>query len=292
MIRKAAFLGLTFALYSTLALRAESPFQLDWMQSSYWTDGKAEFNTYSGTISRYGQVRNVNSVTHIIVRENFAPEALVKADNWQQEGAYPVLKLNQILDIPTGIYVYQQMHSNFWKVADGQLLKASLTSNDSCGNSFKNLERAGENMIYSWDTYWQGMVAGNTTLNTPDDAVFYDELPVRVRMIDFENGPDSFTIPLAKSIINSKQDDIQFDAAWVNIYTEDSTNSIEVIVTHAAGKDTFTLANEFPHLLMEWRRADGGTFTLERSLKIDYWNYNDPQANTRALTNPDLQLYP
>ncbi len=285
------FAGL-IALTLTCTVTAESPFKLDWLQSDYWTDGKAEFNIYKGTASRYSQVRDVNSVLHIIVRENFAPEALVKADNWKQDGAYPVLKLNQILDIPTGIYVYQQMHSNFWRVADGQLLKASLTSNDGCGNSFKNIELNGDQMTYSWDTYWQGMVAGEEQLELLEDAIFYDELPARVRMIDFKNGPNSFSIPMAKSIINSKRDEIQFESAKVNFYSGNEEDTITIIVAHAAGTDTFTLAKKFPHLLLEWQCADGGTLTLERSLKIDYWNYNDPQAMDRALADPALQVYP
>src|SRR3981081_4224418 len=75
--------------------------------NSYWGDGKAEFNIYDAQIARYGVPRPCE-VLHILVREPFDPKQLVKPDNPEQPGAAAVLKLNQILHVPTGLYVYQQ----------------------------------------------------------------------------------------------------------------------------------------------------------------------------------------
>src|SRR3981081_856378 len=96
--------------------------------NSDWGDGKAEFNIYDAQIARYG-IPRACEVLHILVREPFDPKQLVKPDNPNQPDAIQVLKLNQILHVPTGLYVYQQMHSNFWRVDNSQLLKFSLTSN-------------------------------------------------------------------------------------------------------------------------------------------------------------------
>ena len=93
--------------------------------------------------SRYGQPRQTE-VLHILVREPFELRQMVKPDNWQRPGVIQVLKMNQVLHIPTGLYVYQQMQSNFWRADNARLAKFSLTSNDSCGNTYKEARRGGE----------------------------------------------------------------------------------------------------------------------------------------------------
>src|SRR5436309_2877358 len=134
--------------------------------SSYWGDGKAEFDFYDAQIVRYGQPR-ATEVIQILVREPFDPKQLVKPDEWKLPGVIQVLKLNQVLHIPTGIYVYQQMHSNFWRVDDARLLKFSLTSNDSCGNTFKEGRRVGDKFDYEYHTYWDGMADGRADVIPP-----------------------------------------------------------------------------------------------------------------------------
>ncbi len=261
-----------------------------WLGDAYWRDGKAEFNTSDARIMRYGEARPCE-VIHILVREDFAPNTMVKADNWQQPGTYPVLKLNQILHIPTGLYVYQQMHSSFWRISDGSLLKWSLTSSDSCGNTFKEALRANAKGIdepanpwkYEYRTYWQGMEGGEETLRPPADGYFYEELPALVRTIDFSAGQGTFPIHLTKSVINAKRDTLSFAPAEVSFTSDPDKGTVKVTVAHSGGKEEFLLGAKPPHLLREWHMADGGDMRLKSSLKIDYWNYNKLGDKERAL---------
>ena len=260
-----------------------------WFEDAYWRDGKAEFNTYDAKIVRYGEARPCE-VIHVVVREDFAPNTMVKADNWKGPGVYPVLKLNQILHIPTGLYVYQQMHSAFWRIGDGSLIKWSLTSCDSCGNTFKQALRATAKGMdepaapwkYEFRTYWQGMEGGEETLRPPADGYFYDELPVLVRAIDFTAPEGSFPLHLTKTVIQSKRDTLSFAPALVNYTTDTDKGLITVVVSQAGGKDEFLLDAKAPHLLREWHMADGGELRLKSSLKIDYWNYNKLGDKERA----------
>ena len=254
--------------------------------NSYWGDGKAEFNIYDAQIARYGQPRPCE-VLHIFVREPFDPKQLVKPDDWQRPGMITVLKLNQILHVPTGIYVYQQMHSNFWLVSDARLAKFSLTSNDSCGNTFKEGRRAGDQFAYTFHTYWDGMADGNETVTVPTNGFFYEELPLRVRMIDFSKPSGEFEILLASTTIKSKKDNFVFKPAKVSFTSAEK--EIHVDLSHADGTDHFVLDHDFPYLLREWTAADGSHLKLKRSLKIDYWNYNKPGDRERALADPMLQ---
>ena len=253
---------------------------------SYWNDGKAEFDIYDAQIVRYGQPRQ-SEVLHILVREPFDLKQLVKSDDWQRRGVIQVLKMNQILHIPTGLYVYQQMHSNFWRSDNGRLAKFSLTSNDSCGNTYKAARRGGEVFTYQWHTYWDGMAEGSEKVTLPPNGFFYDELPLRVRTIDFRKPSGDFEIKLAPTIIHSKKDKIAWKPAKVHF--ESTERAIYVTVQHEAGTDRFLLDREFPYLLRKWDAADGSRLVLKRSLKVDYWNYNKNGDRKRALFSPRLQ---
>jgi hypothetical protein len=253
--------------------------------SSYWNDGKAEFDIYDAQIVRYGQPRQTE-VLHILVREPFDLKQMVKPDNWQRPNVIQVLKMNQILHIPTGLYVYQQMHSNFWRADNARLAKFSLTSNDSCGNTYKEARRGGERFAYQWHTYWDGMADGSANVTLPPNGFFYDELPLRVRTIDFSKPSGDFTIQLAPTIITSKKENLLWKPAKVHF--DSSERAIYVTVQHAAGTDRFVLGREFPYLLRTWEAADGSRLSLKRSLKVDYWNYHDLGDRKRALMNPML----
>ena len=287
---------------------ARAQFSAAWLQDEkYWGDGKAEFNIYDAEEVRYGQPRKCE-VLHILVREPFAERDLVKAEPTTRGGTYPVIKLNQILHIPTGLYVYQQMHSAFWRCDTGELVKATLTSNDSCGNTYKEFRALGglrglmgKGWRYEWRTYWEGMSAGEESVSAPADAIFYDELPMRVRMIDFSKGSGEFEIQLAQTIFTSKKDDVQFRSSQVNFHTE-TDRIVVTVVTHFAPPiphvrsddvtDEFVLDVAAPHRLIEWKQKESGySLKLRTSLKIDYWNYNKPGDLERVLNSTDIEFH-
>src|ERR1700682_1702513 len=198
--------------------------------NSYWGDGKAEFNIYDAQIARYGIPRPCE-VLHFLVREPFDPKQLVKPEGPLRPETIAVLKLNQILHVPTGLYVYQQMHSSFWRVDNAKLLKFSLTSNDSCGNTSKEGRRNGDQLSYEYHTYWDGMAEGKENVALPANGYFYDELPWLGRTLDFAKSAGEFEVQLAGSIINSKKDTIAFKPAKISFTSTERT--INVAVQHA-----------------------------------------------------------
>jgi hypothetical protein len=255
--------------------------------NNYWNDGKAEFSIYGGQIMRYGEPRE-SEVLHILVREPYDPKQGVKPEEWKRPGILAVLKMNQVLHVPTGLYVYQQMHSNFWRVDNAQLQKFSLTSNDSCGNTYKEARRNGEQFTYDYRTYWDGMAGGSEPVKPPANGYFYDELPWLVRTIDFAKPEGEFEIQLAGTTINSKKDTFTFEPAQVS-FTSDA-RVINVKMQHSGGADEFILDRHPPHLLREWKAADGSRLKMKRNLKVDYWNYNKNGDKERAFNNPMLRL--
>jgi hypothetical protein len=283
-MRKSCLLVLLAVVSVTRASAQFTPALLQ--NNSYWGDGKAEFNIYDAQIARYGVPRPCE-VLHILVREPFDPKQFVKPEGSPRPDTIAVLKLNQILHVPTGLYVYQQMHSNFWRVDNAQLLKFSLTSNDSCGNTYKEARRNGDQLSYEYHTYWDGMAEGKENVALPANSFFYDELPWLVRTIDFSKPDGEFEAQLAGSTINSKKDTIVFKPAKISFKSTERT--IEVTVEHAGGTDRFTLDRDFPFLLRESIAADGSRLKMKRSLKVAYWNYNKPGDRERALADPMLR---
>src|SRR5450755_849727 len=230
--------------------------------NSYWADGKAEFNIYGAEIMRGGIPRPCE-VLHILVREPL--------------DSIPVLKLNQILNVPTGLTMQQQMHSSYWRVDNAQLMRFCLTSSDGVANVYKELRRNGEQIAYEY----RGAAAATENITLPANGYFYDELPWLVRTIDFSKPSLPFEIQLAGSVIKAQKDSFEFKPAKVSFKTTEKT--IEVNVTHAAGEDRFTLDRDGPYLLREWKAADGSHLKMKRNLKVDYLKYDKPGDRERAL---------
>ena len=253
---------------------------------SYWADGKAEFDIYDAQINREGAPRPCE-VLHILARESFDPKQLVKSNNPSQPDAIPVLKLNQILHVPMGLSVHQQMHSTFWRVDNAQLLKFALTSSDSIGNTYKEARREADQFAYEYRTYLDGMAVGKETVALPANGYFYDELPWLVRTIDFQKPPAPFEVQLAASAIHSKKDSFVFKPAKISF--KSTEREIDVAVEHAGGTDHFILDRDFPNLLRQWNAADGSRLKMKRSLKVAYWNYNKPGDREKALADPMLR---
>ncbi len=259
--------------------------------SKYWGDGKAELSYFDILETRYGQTQP-GQLTIMLVREPFAPEELVKADDWRREGTYGVLKMNQIYQIQTGTYDYLQMFSGFWKTDNSQFIKWSLTSNDGCGNTFKLGERQGDDWKILFHTYWEGMVSGELTVPAVPEVIYYDELPFRVRTLDFSKDTQEFEIQLIPGTINSKKGNFTAAPATVSLAAPSDAEKTQRVVTviRADGTDRFVLDAEFPHLLRVWEKADGSVATLKSALKLAYWEMNKPGDRERALADETLRL--
>ena len=123
----------------------------------------------------------------------------------------------------------------------------------------------------------------------PPNGFFYDELPLRVRTIDFRKNPNGeFEIQLAPTVISSKKTELAWQPAQVKYATGEKFINVTVRARRADAT-RFVLDRDFPHLLREWTMADGSHLKLKRTLKVAYWKYSKPGDRERALNDPMLR---
>ena len=251
--------------------RAAPPFSPEILRDRLWDDGKAEYDVYDALETREGAARPAR-VVHVIVKEPFNMKLRVKAD---RPPSADVIKMNQVVDVPAGAYAYHQMHSSFWARASGALVKFSMSSNDTCGNTFEEGWIDGGSLRLFFHTYWDGEGDGEREAVIPPGGVFYDELPFRLRTLArFE--PAQYTIPLFPTVIGSKLGSPAFTPATIRVLPAGGDGSLRVEVSRAGGVDRFAFQKAVPHVLTRWERPDGSRLELKKSQRLDYWNHHAP----------------
>ncbi len=258
--------------------------------SSLWDDGKAELNAYDATYRRYGVLRPFTAY-HIVVKEDFSRRQLVKADPGHDPAdLVAVLKLNQVFNFQTGIYSYHQMASTFYDRTSMDLLKFTLTSNEWCGNTFKEYTRRNGEASLHVHAYWDNQAEATYVLPLGPDVVLYDQLPLWVRSLPQLVGA-SRALRLVPGQVESKGPRPDIIKATLRCAGEESvptpagtfmTLRWELSPTGGGGAagdgvhDVYWTVRDFPYLLVAWDKADGSTYRLKWTQRLPYWQLNRP----------------
>jgi len=253
-----------------------------WIGNPYWYDGTAEINFYDAKISKYGTPREADELVHILVTEKHKPDQLVKADNWREPGLVDMLKFNYIRTFQTGIYSYREMMSVFFQSGELQLAKLTFSSQEWCGQSFKELVNFKRKSSYNYNTYWDGQGSGSFDITFPEDLYAYDALPVQLRMLNLlEN--QKFEIDLLPTQKSSKAVYPKTEKAIVTVVKSEeisvSAGNYDcylVEVSHSAGNDLFWLEKSFPYRMVKWEAHNTDLYELIDSKKLAYWELNQP----------------
>lgn len=251
-----------------------------WVQNEYWYQGEAEIDLYEATLVKYGEPRAADEVAMIFVTEDHDPELLVKADDWTRPGLVPMLKLNYVLSVRTGVYRYEQMLSFFFRRDDMALSKMTLASHEWCGNSFKELVNHGERESFDFNTYWDGQGNGEYDVVFPEDLVLYDSLPAQFRALRFVEGLEA-TMNLLPTQLSSRVRPPAWHTATLRVrpktQVEVPAGTFEVWpveVEHAGGTDQLAFEVAYPNRMVRWQQAGGDRYELETSETMAYWTLN------------------
>ncbi len=289
-------------LTPSMPLISSNPGRLSflWLDRREWK-GKAEIANYSGTVTRYRQRREAD-LSLITVVEPFNMQQLVKSE---QEGPL-VLKQNQVISFQTGVYPYNQMNSLFWRADGGQLLKATMSSQEWCGHTFKELRPEGGHLQLSYSSYWEGEGRSYQRISMPRISIseerderqlilLYDELALAVRSPQFLSSQKIFLFPLLMSSQVLRPDwDVGKPARKPRFFparVEKKETRLQlgsklfkkVILFQVSFRDVsgrevsdkfFVNYGDPNRTLLQWERHDGSKFVLTGLYFSDYWNQN------------------
>lgn len=259
--------ALLFLALSIWAIRSDSVEAMpsgdaSWRQDPLWDDGKAEFCAYDVVWARYGNHYPGRALL-VLVKEPWNPGLEVKADG---PGAFEVLKLNHVRDVPTGIYTYHQMASVYLRRDSGALQKVAATSSEACGISTAEVVRG----RLETRSYFDGQ--GDRSLEYPAGAIPEDGLPAALR--DFVAGEAPARLRVFPSLMQSRFPELE--AADWTVEKREAGEGVRIQLLHKDQSLAYTFEKAAPHRLLRFERDDGTFYQMKKCERLAYWEMHDP----------------
>ncbi len=263
-------------------LRSQAPADF-W---AHWGDGKAELNRYALTQPRYGELREGSAVL-VFVTEDTDRTSRVKTDRPDAD-KFPVIKLNEVRDFPTGIYDYNTMLSGFVPLDGSAPLgiptKTSLTVQEWCGHIYEQWVMDPGTARVERHSYFDGEGDERLKVHVPAGAVYADVWPILVRGLAGELLAPGATLerPWLPTLLHARFAHEPAAFTTASITRSADTAEIEVPAGRfATWTATVTLPNGYastwwveaaaPHRLIRWEASDGEVGELSHSIREPYW---------------------
>jgi hypothetical protein len=267
---------------------AEVLFDAAWATDPLWDDGQAEVTLYDARRSQYGKIESYEAL-FIVVKEDFNRALLVKADPpYDNKPLLPVLKLNAVHSYWTDNYPYQFMASVFVRRDDPtRLVKLTLSSQEWCGNTFKEVKTAGGQSELIYHSYFDGQGDGRRPLDLRPGDLLEDQLPLALRGLHFDNGLEVHPRILPSLISNSLRGPMEFSAATITVLGEEEITvpagafaAWKVRLALAELEQTWWFEKDAPHKLLQMESSDGRTWRLKAYTRKPYWKTPTYQPET------------
>ena len=255
---------------------------------SYWGDGKSEIDFYEAEFRRNNQVHQSDLV--VILTPVFVDSlTLAPIAGDTPPNAVPAIRMHEVTSISRGLTMENRAIDALWRMDTMFLARLCFVGNDEFGNISKSVRETRDQKAvtrtYRSESY-TGAADGQISLG-PQLVVAYDELPLRIRTVDFSKPTGEFTVDVAPTITSAEK---SFGAAKPStIRWKAGERAIEVEMVHTGGSDHFTLDASFPFLLRDWRAADGSHWRMKNSIRADPRKYLRNGDRERALKDPMLR---
>ena len=247
----------------------EKHFDLAWADSSYWDDGKAEVAIYNASRKIYKKDRSFEA-TLVTVAEEFNERNNVKTDDYSRKDLFRVMKYHSFARIPTDNYPYHFATSIFLKRENPLALhKMTSSSQEWCGNTFKEFNRKGSSLSVHFSSYWDNEGSGSRELD--GDALFEDQLAYSLRSLRFKNGLH-FQATVLYTQVSNKVGKPAYYHADLAVSESDST----FIVAVSLDKDKlnhYEFKKEYPNVLIRQTTWDGRNLSLLKVSRYAYWQH-------------------
>lgn len=256
-----------------------------WAEHGLWDDGRAELDLYDARIDRESALRDQAYVAHVVVKEAFTPDLLVKADDWQTPGNFDVLKLNAVSYARTGLYDWHETTSSF--VVRDSLVPVKMTfgRQEWCGNIFKEWRRFGGQRWLHVSSYFDGTGTRQREHDLADRVVPHDALPVLLRALRFDELHPGRRVdfPLLPTLRGRGAGPVEPVAATLiagDAVTVDvpmgrfEARELSLEFEGRGGdrvQETWWIETAHPNRLLRWETDAGERMELARSERLEYW---------------------
>ena len=269
----------------------------------HWGDGQAELSGYELVQPRYGELRHGEAVL-VYVTETFTHAQRVKSDGGHDD-EYPVLKLNEVRDFPTGIYDYNAMTSSFVRLDGQQALgvptKVSFSMQEWCGHVWDQLtvdKRRYERVGHS---YFDGEGDRNGRQSLPEDGVFADSFPIVVRGLAGELVAPGETrdVPWLPRFLDTRMQHRELAWTTATLTRAGAPESVDTPLgaidawrwtVEADGVTTdWFVEDDAPHRLVKWTASTGEEARITGTYRTPYWQQNrdgDEQHRSKLGLGP------
>ncbi|MDB6148145.1 MAG: hypothetical protein JWO45_1809 [Spartobacteria bacterium] len=278
---------LSVCLIAQTSLAQFSPALLQ--NKSYWSDGKSEIDFYNAEFLREGQ-KYPCELMAIFTPKFVDATSFSPLKDQQRPASLPVIEMNEFATVPRGLVTEQRSLRVLWRMDLMSTARISFVGTDGLGQIMKSLSETREANKVAWqyrsESYHEAVDLQQ--IDSPAGiALFYDELLLRVRTLDFSKNVGEAEIQVAPSLVAATGKFGGFSPAKVSWKIGD--RAINVDLRHEAGVDHFVLDRDFPFLLREWQMFDGSHLKMKNSLRADFTNYMKNGDRERALKDPMLR---
>lgn len=243
----------------------------------YWDDGLAEMSYYRATDVIYGMPRGYVRV-HMVNRQWMDPATGVKTA--EAPGSVPVLKLNISEEVPTENYNYRYMTSIFLKRDDLAPFKMSLSSQDWCGMTFKQLRWANDSLEIKSFSYFGD--EGDNVWQVAPDAVVFDALFIIARDVAAVGAPRNLNILHSHRSNHQVPPKVEPGVLTPESLGRISTalgdiNAVRINLAWKGAPTSFVVEQAPPYRLLRYRVGplQGELLAVERRM---YWDRSKPSS--------------
>lgn len=241
----------------------------------YWFDGQAELNLYTLRQERYGELRDGHAVL-IYVTEDISRTKHVKFDHIPEGGSdvAKVLKLNHISRFETGLYDYSVFSSVFHPLGATYPLKVVMTSQDWCGQSFAQINRQGNKLLYQQRNYFE---TSADMEKTHPEGWLEDGIWTQLRTNPAELPEGSFLLYPSLEYVRVRHLPYELTQGVASWSKTDTLWTYRVEMPVYERVLLWDIEPEAPWRLLGWRVEESGLVSegrLQNQIRNPYWQHN------------------
>ena len=252
-----------------------------WSSDPIWYDGLVEQATYDAQMTLYGRPRSFEAVV-LTNKEQHDLSTRTKADG--STDTVEVWKHNYIEVAPTPNYDYKFVTTSHFAVDDLTLTRFDFSSQEWCGTSFKQYQRAGD----GWD-YWSfsympeaGRVSGQVSAGDAP-TVPLNGLSLFLRGYDFDAREplDLWVLPDQKMNRPSEYKPVHATVRFIEETSDGYQLSVDTSPSEPGSMSTqvnlgtFVFAKDRQHVMLSATFGNGDSYELKSLDRVDYWTRDE-----------------